>query len=76
MLEHVGVPVASPVVDQEATATEPAAEPAAATPDRVRAAYSPEDWERLVELKNRYDPENLFRMNQNIRPTTQEMGRP
>ena len=27
-----------------------------ATPERVRAAYAPEDWERLVELKDRYDP--------------------
>ncbi len=27
-----------------------------ATPERVRAAYSEEDWERLVSLKNRYDP--------------------
>jgi hypothetical protein len=30
------------------------------TPERTRASYSPEDWERLVELKNRYDPNNLF----------------
>ena len=40
-----------------------------ATPERVRAAYSPEDWERLVELKNRYDPDNLFRFNRNIPPS-------
>ncbi len=37
-----------------------------ASPERVRAAYSPEDWERLVELKDRYDPNNLFRFNRNI----------
>jgi hypothetical protein len=37
-----------------------------ASADRVRAAYSREDWERLVELKDRYDPNNLFRFNRNI----------
>jgi FAD/FMN-containing dehydrogenase len=38
--------------------------------DRVRAAYNPATYDRLVALKNRYDPTNLFRMNQNIKPTT------
>ena len=37
-----------------------------ASPERVRAAYSPEDWERLVELKDRYAPDNLFRFGRNI----------
>ena len=37
--------------------------------DRIRAAYPPDDWERLVELKNRRDPRNLFRFNRNIPPS-------
>ncbi len=36
--------------------------------ERVSAAYGA-SYERLVELKNRYDPTNLFRMNQNVAPT-------
>ena len=35
---------------------------------RVRAAYPGSTWERLVEIKHRYDPKNLFRRNQNITP--------
>ena len=28
-----------------------------------------ENYDRMVELKNAYDPANLFRMNQNVKPT-------
>jgi FAD/FMN-containing dehydrogenase len=37
-------------------------------PERVRHAYPGETWNRLREIKGRYDPTNLFRMNQNIPP--------
>ncbi len=40
-----------------------------ASAQRVKAAYAPEDYERLVALKDRYDPQNLFRFNRNIAPS-------
>lgn len=36
--------------------------------ETVKAAYR-DNYERLVTVKNKYDPSNLFHMNQNIRPT-------
>jgi len=37
--------------------------------DRLRASYGEEKFARLVELKDRYDPENVFALNQNIPPS-------
>lgn len=37
-------------------------------PDRVRAAYPGATWDRLAAVKTTYDPENVFRLNQNVPP--------
>jgi FAD/FMN-containing dehydrogenase len=37
-------------------------------PARIRAAYPGATWHRLREIKARYDPHNLFRLNHNIPP--------
>jgi hypothetical protein len=37
--------------------------------ERVKASYK-DNYDRLVKIKNKYDPKNLFRVNQNIKPTT------
>jgi FAD/FMN-containing dehydrogenase len=42
----------------------PADEPA----DRVRKAYGDDRWARLVAVKRRYDPDNVFRFNHNVTP--------
>ena len=35
---------------------------------RVRAAYPGSTWDRLADVKATYDPENFFRLNQNVPP--------
>jgi hypothetical protein len=40
--------------------------------DRVRASYG-ENYERLVALKNKYDPTNFYRLNANVMPTVRTM---
>jgi FAD/FMN-containing dehydrogenase len=38
-------------------------------PERVRAAFDAAAYERLVALKDEYDPDNVFRLNQNVAPS-------
>lgn len=38
------------------------------SPERVREAYPGDTWARLSRIKKRYDPDNLFRLNQNVTP--------
>jgi hypothetical protein len=37
-------------------------------PERIRQAYGPQKYDRLQALKRKYDPDNFFRLNQNIPP--------
>ncbi|HCT81060.1 MAG TPA: FAD-linked oxidase, partial [Micromonosporaceae bacterium] len=37
-------------------------------PQRVRQAYPEATWNRLAEIKERFDPANFFHLNQNIPP--------
>jgi FAD/FMN-containing dehydrogenase len=39
---------------------------------RIHEAYPKATWDRLAEGKQRYDPANLFRLNQNIPPAKPE----
>jgi hypothetical protein len=43
--------------------------------NKVKAFFGSEKYERLVALKDKYDPVNLFRLNQNIKPS-QELPHP
>ena len=36
--------------------------------ERIRAAYPDGTWDRLSAIKRRYDPDNVFRRNQNVPP--------
>jgi FAD/FMN-containing dehydrogenase len=44
---------------------------AEAGPDRIIAAFGPEKYKRLAAVKRKYDPENIFCLNQNILPSTE-----
>ena len=45
-------------------------------PSAVAKAYPPDTWSRLRDVKRRYDPDNLFRLNQNIPPAELHAARP
>jgi FAD/FMN-containing dehydrogenase len=36
--------------------------------ERVKKTYG-DNYERLVTIKNKYDPDNFFRVNQNVKPS-------
>ncbi len=43
--------------------------------ERVRTAFDPATYRRLVALKDKYDPTNMFCLNQNIKPSRHEPER-
>jgi hypothetical protein len=42
--------------------------------ERVRQSYGPKKYDQLQALKGKYDPDNFFRLNQNISPNGAEPG--
>lgn len=40
----------------------------------MRADFDPDNYRRLVALKDEYDPDNLFRLNQYIKPSANGKG--
>jgi FAD/FMN-containing dehydrogenase len=43
-------------------------------PDKVSTAYEPATFRRLIEVKTKYDPTNVFRFNQNVKPRSSTPG--
>ncbi|MEU6260737.1 BBE domain-containing protein [Streptomyces sp. NPDC047043] len=48
--------------------------PGAEGTDRTRAAYDAEAWARLTAAKTRWEPDNVFRLNQNIPPEPAQLS--
>jgi berberine-like enzyme len=44
--------------------------------DRVVAAFGEQTYSRLQALKDRYDPDNVFRFNQNVKPSVRRSPEP